>query len=110
MALRMICGLDEAPLQPLMGQTVAVLGFGNQGHAHALNLRESGVNVIVGARADSRGGKRAAENGFEVVGIEEASGRARLVVVALPDEAQPEIYARQIAPKLSAGATLGFLH
>ncbi|MCI0631452.1 MAG: ketol-acid reductoisomerase [Phycisphaerales bacterium] len=110
MALRIIRGPSQTPLQPLMGQTVAVLGFGNQGHAHALNLRESGVHVIVGARAASSSGRRAAEHGFEVLAIEQAAERARLVIMALPDESQPEIYAQQIAPNLSTGATLGFLH
>lgn len=110
MALDTIRGPENAPLQPLLTKTVAVLGFGNQGHAHALNLRESGVRVVVATRVDSPNGSRAREYGFAPLPIPEAVAQADLVIMALPDEAQPEIYKQSIARALKAGTTLGFIH
>ena len=89
MALKIIRGAENAPIQPLTAKTVAVVGFGNQGHAHALNLRESGVEVVVANRPDTPNGRRAIANGFSPRGIPEAMAGADLVVLALPDEAQP---------------------
>ncbi len=110
MTIKIVRGADDAPLDPLRGRIVAVAGFGNQGHAHALNLRESGIEVVVGNRRDTPNGRRAAELGFDVYPLAEAAGRADLVVIALPDEAQPEIYAQSIAPHLKRDAVIGFLH
>lgn len=107
-ALRQIPG-SEARLDELRERTVAVLGFGAQGHAHALNLRDAGCRVLIGQRP----GRRAAEAlsaGFEVVPIEEAVRRADLLIFGLPDDAAGAIYAAQIAPHLRAGQTLGFIH
>ena len=110
MSLTILRNPEQSPLEPLLGKTVAVIGFGNQGHAHALNLRESGVNVLVGSRPDSPGSSRARESDFSAVSIQDASGRADLAILALPDEVQPQVYEQLVAPNLKPGATLGFLH
>src|SRR5271170_1990617 len=108
-ALKMIYEAD-APLTALAGKTVAILGFGSQGHAHGLNLRDSGVKVIVANRPDSSNGKLAAQHGFKPMSVEEAVKAADLVIVTLPDEVQPEVYAKSIAPHLKAGKALGATH
>lgn len=108
--MRILRGPEQAPIDPLNGQTVAVVGFGNQGYAHALNLRDSGVEVVVGLRPDAPSAQRAATVGFDTVSIPDAVRRAALVVVALPDEVQPEVYERDIALNLKDGAIVGFLH
>ena len=110
MALTIITGPDQAPIAPLAGKTIAVLGFGNQGAAHALNLRDSGLDVLVANRADSDNCRRAIAAGFPPMAIEAAVGQADLVIVALPDEAQPDVWPGRIEPHLRAGATVGFLH
>ena len=107
--LKMIYG-NDAPIAPLSGKTVAILGYGSQGHAHAQNLRESGVKVIVANRADSSNGKLAIEHGFKPMSVEEAVKQADLVIVTLPDEVQPDVYNYSIAPHLKAGKTLGVTH
>ncbi len=96
---------EEIPLAGIKNKRVAVIGYGNQGKAHALNLRDSGIDVIVGARNPDF----ALQEGFKAVSIAEASS-ADLVIMALPDEIQGEIYRGHIAPNLQAGATLGFIH
>jgi ketol-acid reductoisomerase len=90
--------------------TVAVLGYGAQGHAHALNLRDSGVNVLVAQRPGSPRFEAAVRAGFEPVTIPEAVDRADLLIFALPDDATPKIYREQIEPRLRSGQTLGFIH
>ena len=100
----------DAPLEPLKGKTVAVLGFGSQGHAHSLNLRDSGVKVIVANRKDSSNGRLAIEHGFQPVSVEEAVQAGDLIIVTLPDEVQPEVYTKSIAPHLKAGKALGTTH
>ncbi|HEX8323771.1 MAG TPA: ketol-acid reductoisomerase [Tepidisphaeraceae bacterium] len=107
--LKMIYG-NDAPITPLNGKTVAILGYGSQGHAHAQNLRESGVKVIVANRKDSANGRLAIEHGFEPLSVEEAVKQADLIIVTLPDEVQPEVYHKSIAPHLKAGKTLGVTH
>src|SRR5436305_6146162 len=84
----------DAPIDGLKGKTVAVLGYGSQGHAHAQNLRESGVKVIVANRRDSANGKLAISHGFEPMSVPDAVKQADLIIVTLPDELQPEIYNR----------------
>ncbi len=107
---------QDAPLDALKGKTVAVIGFGSQGHAHALNLRDSGVNVVISTRKDSpRGGtssnyKLAREHGFDPLSVEDAVDRGDLIIVTLPDEMQPEIYNKSIGPRLKAGKALGATH
>lgn len=100
----------DGSLHPLTGKTVAVLGYGSQGHAHAQNLRDSGVKVIVANRKDSKNGKLAIEHGFSPMSVEDAVKQADLVILTLPDEVQPDVYAKSVAPNLKAGATLGATH
>jgi ketol-acid reductoisomerase len=100
----------DAPLDALQGKTVAILGFGSQGHAHGLNLRDSGVKVIVANRPDSANGRLAKEQGFEPMSVEAAVKQADLIIVTLPDEVQPGVYEKSIAPHLTAGKALGFTH
>jgi ketol-acid reductoisomerase len=100
----------DAPLDALKGKTVAVLGFGSQGHAHSLNLRDSGIKVIVANRPDSANGRLAKEHGFELTSVDEAVKAADLIIVTLPDEVQPEVYTKSIAPHLKAGKALGATH
>ena len=100
----------DAPLDALKGKTVAVIGFGSQGHAHSLNLRDSGVKVVVANRKDSSNGRLAIEHGFEPVGVDDAVKAGDLIIITLPDEVQPEVYNKSIAPHLKAGKALGATH
>ena len=100
----------DGSLEPLSGKTVAVIGYGSQGHAHAQNLRDSGVNVIVSELEGTRNHKLAKEHGFSPVPADEATEKGDLIIITLPDEFQKKVYDGQIAPKLSAGKTLGFCH
>ena len=101
---------QDAPIAPLKGRTVAILGYGSQGHAHAQNLRDSGVKVIVANRKDSANGRLAQEHGFDPLSVDDAVKAADLAIVTLPDEVQPEVYNRSIGPNLKAGKTLGVTH
>src|SRR3569832_2763218 len=105
----MVYEIDD-PLEALKDKTVAVLGFGSQGHAHSLNLRDSGVKVIVANRKDSSNGRLAQEHGFDPMSVEDAVKAADLIIVTLPDEVQPEVYNKSIAPHLKAGKSLGATH
>ena len=100
----------DADLNALKGKTLAVLGFGSQGHAHALNLKESGQKVIIGLYEGSKSIPVAQEHGFEVVNTAEAVRRADVIFVALPDTKQAAVYERDIAPQLQKGKTLLFSH
>ena len=100
----------DADLSVLKNKTLAVLGFGSQGHAHALNLKDSGCKVIIGLYAGSKSIPVAKEKGFKVVSTAEAVRQADVIMVALPDTKQPACYARDIAPNLAAGKTLVFSH
>ncbi len=99
----------DVPLKGLDGRTVALLGYGNQGRAHALNLRDSGVEIRVGAR-EGVGALTARQDGFETMSLGEATNEADLVIIALPDETQPALFEQDIRPNLTPGATIGFLH
>jgi ketol-acid reductoisomerase len=101
---------NDADLGVLQNKTLAVLGFGSQGHAHALNLKDSGCRVIIGLYEGSKSIPVAQEKGFEVVSTAEAVRRADVIMVALPDTKQPAAYEKDIAPNLSAGQTLLFSH
>src|SRR3954466_5546 len=101
---------NDADLSVLKNKTLAVLGFGSQGHAHALNLKESGMNVIIGLYEGSKSIPVAKEKGFEVVTTAEAVRRADVIFVALPDTKQPACFEKDIAPNLSKGKTLLFSH
>lgn len=98
---------EDATLEPLRGKQIAVLGYGNQGRAQALNLRDSGMSVIVG-NADDHYAARARADGLSVYSIAEASARGDLVMSLLPDEVTPEIYRESVRPGLSKGKTLSF--
>jgi ketol-acid reductoisomerase len=101
---------QDADLAVLQNKTLAVLGFGSQGHAHALNLKESGLNVIIGLYDGSKSIPVAKERGFEVVSTAEAVRRADVIMVALPDTKQPAAYKKDIEPNLAKGKTLVFSH
>jgi len=101
---------EDANLDLLADKTVAIIGFGSQGHAHALNLKDSGVNVIVGLYPGSRSTAKAEAGGLTVKSVEEAARSADLIMILLPDEVQKRIYTEQIAPHLKAGKILAFAH
>jgi len=101
---------QDADLNVLKDKTLAVLGFGSQGHAHALNLRDSGLSVIIGLYDGSKSIPVAQQKGFEVVPTAEAVRRADVIMVALPDTKQAAAYAKDIAPNLKKGKTLLFSH
>ncbi|HKQ37631.1 MAG TPA: ketol-acid reductoisomerase [Verrucomicrobiae bacterium] len=100
----------DATLSVLQNKTLAVLGFGSQGHAHALNLKESGLNVIVGLYEGSKSIPVAKDKGFDVYPTGEAVRRADVIFVALPDTKQAAAYKKDIAPNLAKGKTLLFSH
>ncbi len=100
----------DCNLSLLKGKTVAIIGYGSQGHAHALNLHESGIDVIVGLYNGSKSWKKAEEAGLKVATVEEAAKAADMIMILLPDEKQADIYKHQIAPNLTAGKTLAFAH
>jgi ketol-acid reductoisomerase len=100
----------DADLGQLKGRTCAVIGFGSQGHAHALNLKESGVKVIIGLYPGSKSRAVAKEKGFEVVDTAEAVKRGDVIFVAVPDTKIPAVYEADIAQNLSKGKTLLFSH
>ena len=100
----------DADLSKLEGKTVAILGYGSQGHAHALNLKDSGVDVVVGLRPDSSSRAKAEEAGLEVLDIAEAASRGDIVMILLPDEKQAEIWEAEIADGIAPGNLLLFAH
>ena len=99
----------DCDLALIKSKTVAIVGFGSQGHAHAENLRDSGVKVIVGLREGSSA-KKAREKGFEVLSVSEATKKADLIMILTPDEFQRNIFANEIAPNLAPGKALAFAH
>jgi ketol-acid reductoisomerase len=100
----------DADLSALEGKTVAILGYGSQGHAHALNLKESGVDVVVGLRPDSSSKAEAEAEGLTVLDIPDAASKGDVVMVLLPDERQAEIWSEQIADGIADGDLLMFAH
>ncbi len=101
---------DDADLAELSGKTVAIIGYGSQGHAHALNLKESGVAVVVGLRPDSASVGQARGAGLEVADVTEASSRGDVVMVLLPDERHGEVWESQIRDGIAAGNMVLFGH
>jgi ketol-acid reductoisomerase len=101
---------DDADLSVIQGRTVAVIGYGSQGHAHALSLRDSGVDVRVGLPEGSKSRAKAEEQGLRVVTPAEAAAEADVIMVLAPDTAQRKIYAQDIVPSLTAGKALFFGH
>ena len=101
---------DDADLSLLDGKTVAILGYGSQGHAHSLNLKDSGVDVVVGLREGSSSVEKARSAGLEVTGIADAASRGDIVMVLLPDEKHGEVYREEIADGIAPGNLLLFGH
>ncbi|MFB3891572.1 MAG: ketol-acid reductoisomerase [Phycisphaerae bacterium] len=100
----------DGSLAALSGKTVAVIGYGSQGHAHAQNLRDSGIKVIVSELPGTHNYKLAVEHGFAPVPAAEATRQADLLIIVLPDEVQAIVYKKEILPNLTPGKTLGFCH
>ncbi len=100
----------DVQLDPIENKLIAIIGYGSQAHAHAQNLRDSGLNVVVGLRDGSPSRAKAEQAGLKVVSIEEATRTADVVMLLIPDETQPKVYAESIAPHLTAGKALAFGH
>src|SRR5690625_1783909 len=101
---------DDADLSIMQGKQVAVIGYGSQGHAHSLTLRDSGVDVTVGLREGSSSRAKAEEQGLKVATPADATAQADVVVILAPDQVQRHLYADEIAPNLKENATLVFGH
>ncbi|HEX7361916.1 MAG TPA: ketol-acid reductoisomerase [Bryobacteraceae bacterium] len=101
---------QDGSLAPLQGKTVAIIGYGSQGHAHALNLRDSGINVVVGLHAASKSAEKAKAAGLRVLSVADASKAGDVVMMLVPDHLQADIYTKDIAPHMSKGKTLMFAH
>jgi len=101
---------DDADLSLLEGKTVAVIGYGSQGHAHALNLRDSGVQVVVGLREVDPDRAKAEEAGFKVIGLAEAAAAGDIVMMLVPDQFQKEVYENSVRSGLVEGNALFFAH
>ncbi len=99
------CNLDA-----LNGKTIAIIGYGSQGHAHALNLRDSGCNVIIGLRKGGKSWPVAEKDGFSVYPVAEAAAKADIVMMLINDEVQADVYAKEIAPNMTAGKAIAFAH
>src|ERR1041385_3826488 len=100
----------DGSLDLLAGRTVAIIGYGSQGHAHALNLRDSGVDVVVGLPASSKSVAKAQSAGLKVLTPGEAAKAASVVMILVPDHTQGDLYNNEIAPHMTAGKTLMFAH
>ena len=98
----------DCDINQLKGKTVAIIGYGSQGHAHALNLRDSGVNVIIGLYKGSRRWDHVKELGFEVYTTAEATQKADIIMILTPDEKQADIFKNDIAPNLTEGKAIAF--
>jgi ketol-acid reductoisomerase len=101
---------DDADLTLLEGKTIAILGYGSQGHAHALNLKDSGSEVVVGLRPDSSSRADAEREGLEVIDVADAASRGDIVMILLPDERQAEVWSAEIADGIAPGNLLMFAH
>ncbi len=100
----------DCNMELLKGKTVAVVGYGSQGHAHALNLKDSGVNVVVGLGANSKSKAVAEKDGLEVLSVADAVKKSQVVMVLVPDDVQSDVYENEIAPNLNEGDMLMFAH
>lgn len=101
---------QDASLDNLKNKKIAVLGYGSQGHAHALNLKDSGMNVCVGLRESSQSWQKAKDAGFDVKKVSDAVKQSDVVMILLPDQTQKKVYDEEIAPYLKDGSTLAFGH
>jgi ketol-acid reductoisomerase len=100
----------DADLSIIQGKKVAIVGYGSQGHAHALNLRDSGVEVVIGLKDGSKSAPKAQDEGFTVLSVADAAEWADLIMILAPDQHQRSIYNNEIKDKLTAGKTLAFAH
>lgn len=100
----------DADLSLIKGKKVTIVGYGSQGHAHSLNLKDSGVNVTVGLRKDGTSWNKAKNAGLAVKEVADAVKDADVVMILLPDESQPEVYKKEIEPNIKKGAALAFAH
>jgi ketol-acid reductoisomerase len=100
----------DGSLAPLKGKTIAIIGYGSQGHAHALNLRDSGLHVVVGLHHASKSAAKAKAAGLQVMSASDAAKTADVVMILVPDHVQGEIYRNDIAPHMTKGKTLMFAH
>ena len=100
----------DADLSIIQGKKVAVVGYGSQGHAHAMNLRDSGVEVVIALKEGSKSAAKATEAGFKVLTVDEAAAWADLIMILAPDQHQRAIYNEQIKPNLAPGKTIAFAH
>lgn len=100
----------DATVDALKDKTMAVIGYGSQGHAQAKNMRDSGLDIIVGLRPEGRSWRRAEEDGFKVFSVSEAAKKADVIFILIPDMVQPEVYKESIEPYLTEGKTLDFAH
>ncbi|NJN88045.1 MAG: NAD(P)-binding domain-containing protein, partial [Leptolyngbyaceae cyanobacterium SL_7_1] len=101
---------SDANLDLLTGKTIAIVGYGSQGHAHALNLKDSGMNVIVGLYPGSKSAAKAEAAGLAVKSVADAAAAADFIMVLLPDETQKTVYKNEIEPHLKPGKVLAFAH
>ena len=101
---------NDGDLSVLDGKKVAIIGYGSQGHAHALNLRDSGVDVVVGLRPTSKSVEQAKEQGLEVKSVPEAAAEADIIMILAPDQYQRTIWANDIEPNIKPGAAIAFAH
>lgn len=101
---------QDCDIQKLDGKKVAIIGYGSQGHAHALNLKDSGVDVVVGLYEGSKSAAKAKAQGLEVLSVAEATKVSDIIMVLIPDEKQKAVYEEDIKPNLSEGKTLAFAH
>ena len=101
---------QDCDLNKLKGKKVAIIGYGSQGHAHALNLKDSGVDVVVGLYEGSKSADKARAQGLEVMNVADATKAADIIMILIPDEKQKEVYDKEIAPNLAPGKTLAFAH
>jgi ketol-acid reductoisomerase len=100
----------DSDLSYLSGKKIAIIGYGSQGHAHALNLKDSGLDVLVGLYRGSSSWSRVESDGLPVSTVAEAAAQADLIMILLPDETQKSVYTQEIAPHLTAGKVLAFAH
>jgi ketol-acid reductoisomerase len=100
----------DGNLSRFQGKTVAIIGYGSQGHAHALNLRDSGVKVVVGLHGSSKSNAKAAAAGLRVLPVSDAAKEADVIMVLVPDHIQADLYEKEIAPHMAKGKTLMFAH
>ncbi len=101
---------NDATLEPLLGKTIAIIGYGAQGHAHAQNLRDSGLNVVVGLHDGSKSAAQAKADGMRVATVADAAKEADVVMILVPDQTQKQVYEESIAPNLKAGNMVMFAH